>query len=209
MPIKYTKRYIKLISVLVAIVIVVITSFSINTIQSNIGNKPNIEASKEKVIEVELNNKKENKATENKTTENKTTESKATESKWNVEIPKIELNAPILEGTSKEVMDEYVAHFSETSKEEGNVGLIAHNRGFPLNYFARLKELIVGDEITYTCNTFSKKYIVSDIGIIEDTNWSLLEPTNENILTLITCVENEPDYRRYVQAIEYTELIGE
>ena len=38
--------------------------------------------------------------------------------------------------------------------------------------------------------------------IIKDTDIDVLENTEENILTLITCVENEPNYRRCVQAEE-------
>ena len=38
-------------------------------------------------------------------------------------------------------MLEYVGHFENTNLLNGNVGLAAHNRGYPINYFARLKEL--------------------------------------------------------------------
>ena len=47
---------------------------------------------------------------------------------WQIEIPKINLSAPIAEGTTQEVMREYVGHFEETSLWEGNIGLAAHNR---------------------------------------------------------------------------------
>ena len=48
------------------------------------------------------------------------------------------------------------------------------------------------------------KYIVKENFIISDTDWTSLENTEEDIITLITCVENEPNYRRCVQAQEYT-----
>lgn len=60
---------------------------------------------------------------------------------WQLEIPIIELKAPIEEGTTKEVMDKYIGHFEETSKNNGNIGLVAHNRGFENNYFANIKKL--------------------------------------------------------------------
>lgn len=75
---------------------------------------------------------------------------------WQIEIPKINLTAPIAEGTSQEVMKEYVGHFENTEVLNGNVGLAAHNRGFPINYFARLKELKEGDEIIYKQNLESR-----------------------------------------------------
>ena len=71
------------------------------------------------------------------------------EQKWEIEIPKIDLVAPISEGTSQEVMLEYVGHFEDTNLLNGNVGLASHNRGYPINYFARLKELEFDDEIIY------------------------------------------------------------
>lgn len=47
---------------------------------------------------------------------------------WQVEIPSIGLIAPIAEGTSQDVMKEYVGHFESTSLWKGNIGLAAHNR---------------------------------------------------------------------------------
>lgn len=121
---------------------------------------------------------------------------------WKLEIPKIELAANISEGTQENVLNEYIGHFEETKKENGNVGLAAHNRGYKTNYFGRLKELENGDKIYYTYNGKKSVYTVNSETIIDDTDWSKLENTEENILTLITCVENEPNYRRCIQAIE-------
>lgn len=121
---------------------------------------------------------------------------------WYIEIPAISLKAEIAEGTTKEVMDKFVGHFEETTTWIGNVGLAAHNRGYENNYFANLKKLKEGDIINYYYNGKVRKYIVSKLVIVEDTDWSYLENTEENTLTLITCVENEPSYRRCVQATE-------
>ena len=124
---------------------------------------------------------------------------------WYLEIPIINLKAPIEEGTTKEVMDIAIGNFEETQKNTGNIGLAAHNRGYEKNYFENLKNLKEGDEIYYYYQTNKRKYIVTDIGIIKDTDWSYLEETEENRITLITCVENQPEYRRYVQGIEEVE----
>ena len=108
------------------------------------------------------------------------------ESKWFIEIPKISLKAEIAEGTTKETLNEYVGHFNITAKEEGNIGLAAHNRGYNVNYFEKI-------------------YEVEKCRIIKDTDWEYLEDTEDNRLTLITCVENQPEYRRCIQAIEKEE----
>ena len=126
---------------------------------------------------------------------------------WKIEIPKISLKAEISEGTTKETLNRYVGHFEKTKKEEGNVGLAGHNRGYEVNYFQNLKQLQEGDEIKYTHNKFEKIYEVEKCRIIKDTDWEYLEDTEENRLTLITCVENQPEYRRCIQAIEKEEEI--
>lgn len=121
---------------------------------------------------------------------------------WQINIPKIELSADISNGTDKETLNKYVGHFIETPIEDGNIALAGHNRGYNVNYFSRLKELREGDEIIYIHNEINRIYEVTKNKIIKDTDIDVLENTEENILTLITCVENEPNYRRCVQAEE-------
>lgn len=135
--------------------------------------------------------------------EEKTEENK--ENEWYLEIPCINLKANIKEGTSKEVMDDYIGHFEKTKKDIGNIGLAAHNRGYKNNYFQNLKELKENDEIYYKYKNKSKKYVVTKNIIIKDTDWSNLEESNNNIITLITCVENQPEYRRCIQGKEKIE----
>lgn len=124
---------------------------------------------------------------------------------WQIEIPTISLIADIEEGTDKNILNQYVGHFITTQKEYGNVGLAAHNRGYEVNYFQNLKLLKKGDEIKYKYNEFEKVYEVEKCRIIKDTEWKYLENTEDNRLTLITCVENQPEYRRCIQAVEKKE----
>lgn len=121
---------------------------------------------------------------------------------WYIEIPSINLKAPIAEGTDIDTLNTKVGHFNETDKTVGNVGLAAHNRGYKYNYFEKLKKLKINDEIIYKYENFEKKYLITKIEIINNTDWSYLEKTEKNKITLITCVENEPQYRRCVQAEE-------
>lgn len=99
-------------------------------------------------------------------------------------------------------MGKFVGHFEETQKTNGNVGLAAHNRGYEKNYFADLKKLKDGDKIIYRYQNFTKQYAVTKHFIIKDTDWTILENTEENVITLITCVENQKEYRRCIQAEE-------
>ena len=59
----------------------------------------------------------------------------------NLIINKINLNAEVKEGSSNEVLKDYIGHIEETAKYDGNVGLAAHNRGNEHSYFARINEL--------------------------------------------------------------------
>lgn len=131
--------------------------------------------------------------------------SKEETEEWYLEIPCINLRAKIKEGTTKEIMDDYIGHFEETSKSTGNVGLAAHNRGYKNNYFENLKKLKEGDKIYYKYQGVTREYIVIKHSIIKDTDWTSLEKTDENRITLITCVENQSEYRRCIQGKENIE----
>lgn len=121
---------------------------------------------------------------------------------WRIIISKINLDAPILEGTSKEVLRKGVGHFETTSKLNGNVCLAAHNRGYKYNYFQEIKNLEIGDIITYVTKNGNKEYEVIRNETIKETDLSCIENTNENIITLITCEENKRECRRCVQGKE-------
>ena len=103
---------------------------------------------------------------------------------------------------AKDVLENYVGHFNESPLDKGNICLAAHNRGYKNNYFNRIKELKEGDEIKYVYKNIERTYEVTKQEIIKNTDWENLENTEENKITLITCVENEPDYRRCIQGIE-------
>lgn len=213
--ISFTKRYVNILSLIISVIIFCFINnnffnnenfyyqnFSVSSkIQKIINNleeeKYLISSSfEDNNVEKSLNNSSidvENKKENNETIFNNI---------WQIEIPSINLKASISEGTSKEIMDEFVGHFEETSKRNGNICLAAHNRGYKVNYFQDLKKLKEGDEIIYKYKEFEKRYVVKTLKIINDTDWSLLENTEDNRITLITCVENEPSYRRLVQAID-------
>lgn len=132
----------------------------------------------------------------------KTLEQNLIEEQWYIQIDKISLKAPIAKDTTKDVLENYVGHFNESPLDKGNICLAAHNRGYKNNYFNKIKELKEGDEIKYVYKNIERTYEVTKQEIIKNTDWENLENTEENKITLITCVENEPDYRRCIQGIE-------
>ena len=206
--IQYTKRYVNIVSFIITIIIFITTNqISITPNKININSISNLFKRNLVLVELSSNNinqetKEDTPLIENKNQENNETEEIEKNTNWKIVIPKISLEAEISEGTRKEVMDKFVGHFEETTKTNGNVGLAAHNRGYPVNYFKNIKQLKEGDEINYKYYEYEKSYIVVENKIIKDTDWEPLENTKENRITLITCVENEPEYRRCIQAVE-------
>lgn len=122
-----------------------------------------------------------------------------------LEIPRIELSAPIKEGTNKSVIDKYVGHFTNSDIWEGNVALASHNRGENVStYFGRINELQKGDEIIYKTKLGERKYKVTETKEIDDNDWSVIESNEEkNKITLVTCVANESSKRYCVIGEEY------
>lgn len=123
-------------------------------------------------------------------------------SKWRIQIPVIQLDVAIQEGTSNTVMRQAVGHFENTAYINGNVCLAAHNRGYKYNFFQLIKNLKIGDTIIYQYKGEEKIYEVKINACILETDWTYLQNSNENKITLITCAENMPEYRICVQAEE-------
>lgn len=202
--IKYTTRYINSISLIITIPICIfINKYNNLLFISNIFEKSTMHVGiyassiNQETKEVPEKNIQEN----NTNIDNINNNLKKTN--WKILIPVISLEAEISEGTDTEVMNKFIGHFEESSKTSGNIGLAAHNRGYTVNYFANIKKLKIDDEIIYKYYDFEKSYKVCKNYIIKDTDWTWLEKTEEkDMITLITCVENEPEYRRCVQAIE-------
>ena len=117
-------------------------------------------------------------------------------------IEKIGLIATVKEGSTSDVLKEYVGHISETAKYDGNIGLAAHNRLNKYSYFARINELNQGDIITYKTKFNTKEYKVNKKSVIFETDWSVLEDDGTNKLTLITCIAGKRNQRLCIQAIE-------
>lgn len=118
-------------------------------------------------------------------------------------IPDILLeDAPIRESIEWDTLSQAIGHFPSTSLYGGNVGLASHNSGSNGDFFRNLNKLKKGNEIYYQTNYGTKRYIVETIVEIEETDFSYLQETEDNRITLITCVKNQPSLRLCIQAIE-------
>ena len=121
-----------------------------------------------------------------------------------IKIDKIKFEGTVYEGTSLDILEKGVGHFKNTPYFNGNVCLAAHNTN---KYWAKLKKLELGDSIVYESFLGTKEYLVYDKTEIEESDWTNLQETDENMLTLLTCVRGEKNKRLCVKAKEQIQKI--
>lgn len=123
-------------------------------------------------------------------------------------IPKLNIEAPIKEGTTQKIMETSVGHFSESDYWDGNVSFASHNSGTSAHYFAKINTLNTNDEIVYKTKLGTKKYKVQSVSKIKSTDWSMVvgnvknTEENSNTITLITCIDKQQGYRLCVRGVE-------
>lgn len=88
----------------------------------------------------------------------------------NAERPALELGAGWVEGTA-------------TPGNNGNVAIAGHRDGF----FRPLEQIQTGQEILLITEDKSLRYRVDNISIVDPLDVSILEPSSQSMLTLITC----------------------
>ncbi len=118
-----------------------------------------------------------------------------------LKIPVLNFSVKVYETESLESLAKGAGHFKSTSCWEGNVGICGHNRGVT-NHFGKLHTLEKGDQIEYTTKLGTKTYQVVSVVKIDETDFSYLQRTSDNRITLITCVNNQSQKRWCVQAVE-------
>jgi len=119
-------------------------------------------------------------------------------------IPKIGLVVNVYETDDEmEAMTRGIAHFKTTSAWVGNIGLCGHNINFDLTdgYLKNLHTLKIGDSISYQTALGSRTYTVETVAEIAETDWSYLGRTEDDRVTLITCISGKPTMRLVVQAV--------
>ena len=119
-----------------------------------------------------------------------------------VSIPAIGVKDYYLwQGETTASMNKGLGHFTSTSVWDGNVGLCGHNRGAKY-VIGAIKDLEAGDTVTYTTSAGTRTYEVETVRKIASNDWSYLEPTSDNRITMITCVSGDYSVRWMVQAVE-------
>ena len=118
-----------------------------------------------------------------------------------VKIPSLDINMKVWEGETNASMKKGLGHYSSTSAWNGNVSVCGHNRGAKYT-IGSIKNLKKGDTITYTTLLGTRTYAVETVTTISNDDWSYLQATSDNRITITTCLADHPESRVCVQAVE-------
>lgn len=100
-------------------------------------------------------------------------------------IPKIELDSFVMEGTTRRALLLGPAHMENTAQpgQTGNSVITGHRDTF----FRHIHELQSGDELVVQRGAKTFHYVVTGKKVVEPTDLSVIQPTRDSELTLLTC----------------------
>jgi sortase A len=102
-----------------------------------------------------------------------------------IQVVRLGLSAIVLEGTSRITLQRAVGHIARTALpgQPGNVGLAGHRDTF----FRPLRDIQANDIITITTVLAEYRYRVVSTTIVNPHDVAMLDPDQNEILTLVTC----------------------
>lgn len=105
------------------------------------------------------------------------------------------------QGETNASMAKGLGHFVSTSVWDGNVAFCGHNRGAAY-VIGGIKDMHPGDTLTYTTSMGTRTYVVQTVTTIPSDDWTYMQSTSDNRITLITCVAGDYSQRWMLQAVE-------
>jgi sortase A len=102
-----------------------------------------------------------------------------------IEISRVGLKAMVQEGIDERTLRHAVGHIPGTPLpgQRGNVAFAGHRDTF----FRGLRNVRLGDEITVTTLNGTYNYHVNSTKVVKPEETEVLDATNDDILTLVTC----------------------
>ena len=100
-------------------------------------------------------------------------------------IPAHDIEVAVFDSVGEVALNRGSGHVDGTALpgEDGNIAIAGHRDGF----FRGLKDITLGDEIELTSLAGVQNFRVSGIDIVDPLNVSVLDPTDDTVITLITC----------------------
>ena len=102
-----------------------------------------------------------------------------------IEIPRLSLSTVVVEGIEKRALRRAVGHIPGTALpgQAGNVGIAGHRDTF----FRSLKDIQVDDMIVVSTRWGEYRYRVVSSRVVGPHEVEVLDPTSDEVLTLVTC----------------------
>jgi len=109
-----------------------------------------------------------------------------------IEIPDLNIKAPVLEGTDNDTLSIATGHFTDTGDiGKGNYCIAGHSSIIYDEYFNNLKNIKLGYNINlYDKNKNCYVYVVTETFIVEPTETWILKDFGDNRVTLVTCTDD-------------------
>ncbi|MFA9397335.1 MAG: class D sortase [Clostridiaceae bacterium] len=106
-----------------------------------------------------------------------------------IKIPKIDLKVAIGDGVDMDTLKYAVGHYTDSvyPGDVGNCSIAGHRSYTYSEYFNRLDEVEIGDEILIVTSNGEFTYKVYDKFIVEPEETWVLDDSKDSELTLITC----------------------
>lgn len=100
-------------------------------------------------------------------------------------IPRLGLSVVVLEGSDTQTLRRGLGHIETTPRpgESGNVAIAGHRDSF----FRPLRNVQVGDDILLDTPGERAHYRVSSFRVVDPSEVSVIAPTSDAMLTLVTC----------------------
>jgi sortase A len=124
-------------------------------------------------------------------------------------IEKLNIQVPVYNGADEFNLNRGVARIKGTAVVDGpgNLGIAGHRDGF----FRALKDIAIGDNIELRTTQGQVNYSVASIKIVDPADVSVLAPTTNSTMTLVTCypfyyVGHAP--KRYIVKAEAEHLLA-
>ena len=108
-----------------------------------------------------------------------------------LEIPDIDVESPVVKGTSQELLAKAPGWYTETALPgEGNTAIAGHRTmyGAPFRNLSKLKP---GSIIILTYDQSTYRYRVVEVALISSNDWSVIKDVGYPALTLTTCTGND------------------
>jgi sortase A len=127
-----------------------------------------------------------------------------------IQIPKIKLKEPIVEGVEKSNLKAGIGHIPGTPLpgEPGNCAMAGHRNYAWKKFFRRLDELKEGDEVTILTQSETLRYSVTGKLVVEPDDVSVLAGSmDQSIISMITCTPMYVHSHRLIVTAELVERV--